>query len=405
MRNYSKRDLIFCKFKKIAYLCTKPYLSMKFRTAVKLGVFSSVILFCIGIVLYGFLRLDSAGEERNVNLFKYVPKDCIGMFESDNVDYFMDDFSHMAYWSKLDTLRSAYYIKSLFNGVLNLAPTDSHGIGSYTRHVVVSFHDKEDPFQTVAYFKVSDSVKKHLAKVLSEKYDIQFNPKQESYRGQDITVYPVDAHHYMSIWNTDGVIVVSFQKRLIEKVIDVYKDGESLSEDEVFTSIPRPKTANYLKFYGRGAAIPTLAENQEGYWSDYNLHMNSEVFYLGGATYEPLRAEKTCVESMCSKHQTVFAKDSILLVCGESRVDSCISTLIAEDKYSLFNECATNLSRDAEGVMVVDMGKYDNEQMFRDYLPPFIHRFSNLFRPFIISSQAFDVNGVLHHIYIFTYKS
>ena len=62
---------------------------MQIRSVIKLGVVLSVVLFCIGIAFYGFARLSMADKENRVDIFEFVPKDCAGILETDNIDNFM----------------------------------------------------------------------------------------------------------------------------------------------------------------------------------------------------------------------------------------------------------------------------------------------------------------------------
>jgi hypothetical protein len=88
---------------------------MQIRSVIKLGVVLSVVLFCIGIAFYGFARLSMADKENRVDIFEFVPKDCAGILETDNIDNFMHVFSQAAYSSQLDTLHRA----GLMNDILS----------------------------------------------------------------------------------------------------------------------------------------------------------------------------------------------------------------------------------------------------------------------------------------------
>jgi len=59
---------------------------MQIRSVIKLGVVLSVVLFCIGIAFYGFARLSMADKESRVDVFEFIPKDCAGILETDNID-------------------------------------------------------------------------------------------------------------------------------------------------------------------------------------------------------------------------------------------------------------------------------------------------------------------------------
>lgn len=93
-------------------------------------------------------------------------------------------------------------------------------------------------------------------------------------------------------------------------------------------------------------------------WSEYDIHLNSEVFYLSGQMKEE---QADCLDRMLQAVHTVpvvSESDSLLVVSGRERVDSCISKVIASPSHTLFDECVSNLSRDASYIMVTDMEKW-----------------------------------------------
>ena len=78
--------------------------------------------------------------------------------------------------------------------------------------------------------------------------------------------------------------MVSYQKSLIEKVIDAREDEEkALSNDPCLPSDAEKKTHNFLTLYGRTPSMPFLQDNS-GCWSEFDFHMNSDVVYLTGDT-------------------------------------------------------------------------------------------------------------------------
>ena len=111
----------------------------------------------------------------------------------------------------------------------------------------------------------------------------------------------------------------------------------------------------------------------------FDIHLNSEVFYLSGSMYAP----------DSSMHQ----------------IEERISRVLAIPQHTLFDECVSNLSRDASFIMVADMDKVaQNLDKYKGYLPTFIYDHIELFRSFILSVQITRVNGLFSHILVFTYK-
>lgn len=378
---------------------------MQIRSVIKLGVVLSVVLFCIGIAFYGFARLSMADKESRVDIFEFIPKDCAGILETDNIDNFMHGFSQAAYSSQLDTLHRAGLMNDILSDLSRYSSAAAHGLSYQMNHVVFSFHYPHTAMDVVAYFRIGKEGKHQLIEAVKGKHGADFVPKKEIYRGKKIEIYPLSSTKYLSVYTTDGLVVVSYQKKLIEQVIDAVKDNSSLREDSVFTSIHHPQPASFITIYGRTPSVPFLGKESCHSWSEYDIHLNSEVFYLSGQMKEE---QADCLDRMLQAVNTVPVvsdKDSLLVVSGRERVDSCISKVIVSPSHTLFDECVSNLSRDASYIMVTDMEKVAaSPEQFVSYLPPFLIRHADLFRSFILSIQFTEVNNRLSHIFVFTYK-
>lgn len=378
---------------------------MQIRSVIKLGVVLSVVLFCIGIAFYGFARLSMADKENRVDIFEFVPKDCAGILETDNIDNFMHVFSQAAYSSQLDTLHRAGLMNDILSDLSRYSSAAAHGLSYQMNHVVISFHRPHTAMDVVAYFRIGKEGKHQLIEAVKGKHGADFIPKKETYRGKKIEIYPLSSTRYLSVYTTDGLVVVSYQKKLIEQVIDAVKDNNSLREDSVFTSIHHPQPASFITIYGRTPSVPFLGKESCHSWSEYDIHLNSEVFYLSGQMKEE---QADCLDRMLQAVHTVpvvSESDSLLVVSGRERVDSCISKVIASPSHTLFDECVSNLSRDASYIMVTDMEKVAvAPELFASYLPPFLIRHADIFRSFILSIQFTEVNNRLSHIFVFTYK-
>lgn len=378
---------------------------MQIRSVIKLGVVLSVVLFCIGIAFYGFARLSMADKENRVDIFEFVPKYCAGILETDNIDNFMHVFSQAAYSSQLDTLHRAGLMNDILSDLSRYSSAAAHGLSYQMNHVVISFHRPHTAMDVVAYFRIGKEGKHQLIEAVKGKHGADFIPKKETYRGKKIEIYPLSSTRYLSVYTTDGLVVVSYQKKLIEQVIDAVKDNNSLREDSVFTSIHHTQPASFITIYGRTPSVPFLGKESCHSWSEYDIHLNSEVFYLSGQMKEE---QADCLDRMLQAVHTVpvvSESDSLLVVSGRERVDSCISKVIASPSHTLFDECVSNLSRDASYIMVTDMEKVAAApDQFASYLPPFLIRHADLFRSFILSIQFTEVNNRLSHIFVFTYK-
>ena len=70
---------------------------MRLRTVAKLGMCYQWYCFVTAVGFYGFAKLSLTDKSREINLFSLVPADCIGVLESDNINYFLNEFPQLNY--------------------------------------------------------------------------------------------------------------------------------------------------------------------------------------------------------------------------------------------------------------------------------------------------------------------
>lgn len=376
---------------------------MKQRVVIKIGVLVSVLLFLLGVAWFSFAQLTSIDKGKDVDLFSLVPATCRGVLETDNIDLVAGEFAQAAYAGQLDTLQRGGLWDALQEGVRKYVVDNAHGLSNHINRMVVSFHSKAYSSQeSVVYFRLNDSGKAIFKRILQES-SIGLAPKTEVYRGKEMSVYAIKDKKFLVAYEGAGFLVLSYQKRLVEEVIDAGLNGTSLKDDELFVKGYRGKELNFVTLYGRTASVPLLSGTHTHCWSEYDLHLNSEVFYLSGEVFEP----DSCMQHVTDRLQQVpqIFSDSLVLVSGHHRVDSCISSVIAQSNHSLFDECVSNLSREASYIMVADMDKVlQNPQEYACYLPSFLVDHAELFRSFILSVQVTKLENKLSHILVFTYK-
>lgn len=200
--------------------------------------------------------------------------------------------------------------------------------------------------------------------------------------------------------------MVSYQKSLIEKVIDAREDEEkALSNDPVFAkAMQKKKTHNFLTLYGRTPSMPFLQDNSSC-WSEFDFHMNSDVVYLTGDIFMPDSCG--CVNQMAEKLKNIpdIREDSLIISADKDSMADYMEEAYERNSRTLFNECVANLSRDAAFMLVADMNKISrNPERFEPYLPAFLLENAPLFHSFILSTQLSVVNDRLSHIMVLTYK-
>jgi hypothetical protein len=275
--------------------------------------------------------------------------------------------------------------------------------------LVVSFHQPVTPHNQVVYLRLGMADEQLLSDMLREYVSGNFLPKEEEYRGKKILIYPLSHDEFLATYTEEGFVVLSYQKRLVEEVIDAQLDETALGYDTVFSRVlEKKKSKDFLTLYGRSSSIPSLNLDSNT-WSEYDFHLNSDVVYLTGDMYAlEINAEK---ENMIkSLNDMAVVKEEGLFVSAEkdSTTYYMAEAFDANDtgNRTLFNECVANLANEVDFSLVADMQNVEeNPQRFQSYLPSFMIENASLLRSFILSAQL-SLNGERpSHIWVFTYKN
>ena len=381
---------------------------MQLKTIAKIGTIISVLLFCFAVGFYAFMRLEATGRSREVNLFSLVPSDCVGVLESDRIQGVLNQVSMLNYNREL----SGFHFPGLFDFFLSeldvYASDNVHGLSQQLDHFLVSFHEPVSSRNQVIYFKLGNADEQMLSDILQNYASSHFLPKEETYRGKTIFVYPLNHEEFIAAYIADEFFVVSYQKRLIEAVIDAQQDGTSLNDDALFAKIiSRKKSSDFLTLYSQIPSMPLL-ETEQSCWCEYDFHLNSDVVYLTGETF--VSDEPVLLETMAETIREIPLVNEPGLFISSDKDSTNYYMNLAYDANEgsnrlLFNECMANLSNEASFTMVVDMKKVvDEPERFQTYLSPFVLENAALFQPFILSAQ-YSLNGSRpSHMWVFTYK-
>ena len=382
---------------------------MRMKTVVKLGTILSVLLFVLAVGYYAFMRLDMMDRNRDVNLFSLVPSSSVGVLESNNVHAFFDDYSMLNYSDELERMQFPGLFNFLIHGLNMYDGDNAHGLSYQMNQLVVSFHQPVTPRNQVVYLRLGMADEQFLSDMLREYVSDNFLPKEEEYRGKKMLIYPLSHDEFLATYTEEGFVVLSYQKRLVEEVIDAQLDETALGHDSVFSRVlKKKKSKDFLTLYGRSSSIPVLDLQLEG-WSEYDFHLNSDVVYLTGDMYASDETDEKENISQCLKDIPVVKEEGLFVSAEkDSTAYYMAEAFDANDigNRTLFNECVANLANEVDFSLVADMQKVEeNPQRFQSYLPSFMIENAPLLRSFILSAQLSLNRERPSHIWVFTYKN
>ena len=117
---------------------------MRLRTVAKLGMVLSVVLFCTAVGFYGFAKLSLTDKSREINLFSLVPADCIGVLESDNINYFLNEFPQLNYSEELGNFQFPGLFNYVLGGLNELDHSYEEVIKKFTRKLKQEYNELPD---------------------------------------------------------------------------------------------------------------------------------------------------------------------------------------------------------------------------------------------------------------------
>ena len=113
---------------------------MKLPVIGKLIIIFSILLLVIGIGMYGLTRFSFIGDEDNRDMLSLVPSDCIGLLDTDNIDFLVQEFSETTYAEQFDTLQQCGLFSLVFENLSSYVDNNVHGLSNRIKRMLVSFH-------------------------------------------------------------------------------------------------------------------------------------------------------------------------------------------------------------------------------------------------------------------------
>ena len=94
--------------------------------------------------------------------------------------------------------------------------------------MLISFHEPDTPMNQVLYCSLGSGDYELVESFVGKYCSSSFPSKYFDYKGEEIRIYPMADGRFLAAYFTPDFLVVSFQKRLIEHVIDVRRSKKSL---------------------------------------------------------------------------------------------------------------------------------------------------------------------------------
>lgn len=266
---------------------------MKLRVLIRIAVIVSIVLLCTGFGAYSFLRMNAVENQQDFNLFTLVPQDATAILETDRMADLMEDINGL-YCSKDDHFLYVsdlfVYLKKYLNALVGDTP---HGLSKQMNKMLISFHEPDTPLNQVLYCSLGTG-DYELVETFVRKYSSStFPSKYFDYNGEEIRIYPMTDGRFLAAYFTSDFLAVSFQKRLIEQVIDAHRSKQSLMDMPSFRTMYAGKRNNVaatvyvrMKEVDMGKDTDGIrSQTRLGSWAEFDMKFSEEAIYCSGISH------------------------------------------------------------------------------------------------------------------------
>ena len=267
---------------------------MKLRFLIRTVVIVSVLLLCTGLGVYSFFRLTAEERRSEFNLYSLVPDDAMAVLETDRMADLVHDINQL----QCSKDRHFLYISDIFVFLkkhLSVLLADTpHGLSRQMDKMLISFHHPNIPLNQVFYCSLGGGDYELVESLIRKYTDETYPPKDFTYQGEKIRIYPMTDGRFLSLYLTRDFLVLSFQKRLVEEVIDARRLHRSLLQQPAFSGVRAGEHVNvaatlYVRMHSveMGNPVDSLcATTRLGEWTEFDMKFNDHAVYCSGVSYE-----------------------------------------------------------------------------------------------------------------------
>lgn len=266
---------------------------MKLRTILKIATVTSVILLCLGFAFSLYLKMSVTERAEDFDLYTLVPADSKVIVDTENLVSLMQHINELS-CSKdgrfLYFSRFFVYLKEHINTLLEHTP---HGLSRQMNKMLISFHAPGSDRDQVFYCRLGAGDYEFVEDFIRKYFSSAFPSRFFDYKGEEIRIYPMPDDTFLACYFTTEFLVVSYQKKLIEQVIDARIGRNSILSDKAFSKVREgnrvvaPATIYAcMQSVEMGKADDAFRYRANlGGWSEFNVNLDGDAIYLSGINH------------------------------------------------------------------------------------------------------------------------
>lgn len=263
---------------------------MKLRSVFKIATISSIILLCIGCVVFFYFRMTEVRKTDNFDLYTVVPSTAIAIVDSDNMVDLLTLINELDCNKHNNLYNISLLLSQLKDHINTLLAETPHGFSRQMNKTLISFHEPYNNKNQVYYCRLGVGDRDIVKKFIKKYCESSFPSKYFDYKGEEITIYSMPDDNFLACYINSDFFAVSYQKKLIEQVIDSKLSGESILDDPGFIHKPvvarnqHPATVQ-LKMEPLNWGNNNTQIDLDGTWTEFGLKLNNDMIYLAGVNH------------------------------------------------------------------------------------------------------------------------
>lgn len=267
---------------------------MKLRTVMKIAVISSVVLLCTGFVMYSYFKLSAAENRNDFDLYSLVPSTASVVFETDDMAGLVQDINELNCSKDHHFLYVSQLFSVLKTHLFTLLEETPHGLSQQMNKMLISFHEPDNDQNQVLYCSLGSGDYQLVENFIQKYSSGDYPSKIFNYKNQDIRIYPMPDGNFLAAYVTSRFLAVSYQKKLIEQVIDAHLSGRSILRDRSFDAVHRDKKRGvsatvYARMHSLDMGKMTdgiRSRASLGGWTEFDMKMKDNTIYFSGTSHD-----------------------------------------------------------------------------------------------------------------------
>lgn len=268
---------------------------MKFRLFIRTAIVISIALLCVGFAVFSYLQMNMVENKREFNLYTLVPEDAVAVLETDRMEELVSDINNLQCSKDNHFLYVSELFVCLKQCLHTLVGDTPHGFSRQMNKMLLSFHGPDDPLNQVLYCSLGGG-DYELVNSFVRKYSPDvFASRNFEYQGEEIRIYPMPDGRFLSTFVKSDFLAVSFQKHLVEKVIDAWRGKRSLVKKPTFCATYKEGIHSATAtVFARLDAVQMGRMNDSlgcrsymGEWVEFGMEFKEKAVYCSGTCMMP----------------------------------------------------------------------------------------------------------------------